>query len=142
MTSQSKMMSKKPARTEGAVPRVEVLPYGLEGAAMFNQWVEYLIRAILIAHPGLGDWWSNDQYKAFKVYDHEVDVPQVLNAQGALIAMPPTEATAYRKKEREIRLANKNKARQQREDDLPTVYSKLLCLLTIEGNDQIKNLPE
>ena len=142
MTSK-KTSSKKPTRTKGAVPGVEVLPYGLEGAAMFNQWVEHLIRAIYIVHPGLGDWWTNDEYKALKAYNHRVEVPPVgFNDDGVAIPMAPTEAAAYRKRERDGRVDKKNKDIDKREEDLPTVYSKLLCLLTPEGIDQVKNLPE
>jgi len=137
------MSSKKPTRTEGAVSGVAVLPYGLEGAAMFNQWVEHLIRAIFIVHPGLGDWWTNDEYKALKAYNHAVEVPpEGINGQGEAIPMAPAEAAAYRKREREGRVDKKNKDIDKREEDLPTVYSKLLCLLTPEGIDQFKNLPE
>jgi len=138
MTSK-KMSSKGPARTETAVPGVQVLPYGLEGAAIFNQWVEFLIRAILIAHPGLGGWWSNDEYKALKEYEHVVEVPPVgyneeVAGVGHPIAMAPGEAASYRKKIRELRLAETVKAIGVREVDLPTVWSKLLCVLTPRGN--------
>ena len=58
------------------------------------------------------------------------------------IAMAPAEAVAYRKKAREIRLSESIKAVGVRKIDLPQVWAKLLCVLTPEGIDQIKNLPE
>jgi len=145
MTSK-KISNKEPARAETAVPGVPVLPYGLEGAARFNQWVEDLIRALLIKHPGLGDWWTADAYEALEAYEHAVGVPPagytVVDDVRHPIAMPPTEAAAYRKKIREIRLAESVKAIMERKRDLPMVYSKLFCVLTREGINQVKNLPE
>ena len=108
-----KASNKKPPRAEGALPGAEVLPYGIEGAAMFNQWVEHLIRAIYIAHPGLGDWWTNDHYNALKAYDHKVVVPpdgfNEVDGVNQPIPMAPTEAAAYRKRERDGRVDKKNK---------------------------------
>ena len=108
MTSKSKMPSKPDSRAERAVPGVPVLQYGFEGAAKFNQWVEALIRALLIAHVGKGDWWTTGEYKAVKAYNHVVVVPpvgfNVVNGINEPIPMAPAEAVAYRKKAKEIRL--------------------------------------
>ena len=56
--------------------------------------------------------------------------------------MPAAEALVYRKKAREIRLSESIVSAGVREMDLPQVFAKHLCLLTREGLDQIKNLPE
>ena len=136
MTSKSKMPSKVATRVETAVPGAPVLQYGFEGVAKFNQWVEALIRALLIAHPEMGDWWTTDEYKAVKAYSHAVVVPSDgINEDGSLIPMAPAEAVAYRKKAREIRLSKSIRATGVRETDLPQVYAELLCVLTPEGID-------
>ena len=142
MTGQSKMSSKHGAMTVGAVPGVAVLEFGFEGAAKFNQWVKTLIRALLISHNGLGDWWTDGEYEALEVYVHEVEVPTVLGPDGiGQVAMPVTDAKEYRKEIRKSRVSEVARAKVIRKQDLSQVYAKLLCLFTREGIDQIQDLP-
>ena len=135
----SKNILLKPVQAQPNV--LMILPFGREGAAVFNKFRDQLLRHFMMEHPGMGPFIETLEYRPI-VFDHIIteEIAAEANMVAGVNGVTGTMVKTWKEEVQKLRIKRMANDQIERERDLGRCYAKMMTCLTDEGIAQIQNL--